>query len=305
MSLIQLTVTFLITTVSVVLTAWLLYRRNHRLESRLEGLKGPSAPTIGDTRLSVLARSALSKLGSPLLPNEEAQRTRLQTRLLHAGIYNPRALVTFLGIKMLLMFLPVIIGLLCLILHIGPRPHVLLWGLLGGLVGMFAPGLWVDYLKSRRQATLRRALPDFLDLVGTCLQAGLSLPAAFQRVATELRLAHPVLADELMIAGREIMLGCSTGDALRQFGDRCGLEEVRSLASVIHQAERFGAGIAKSLRVHAEALRAQRLMQAEEMAQKAAVRIVFPTLLFIFPAIFMVLAGPAVFQVLELLNNLE
>src|SRR5262249_38309187 len=148
-------------------------------------------------------------------------------------------------------------------------------------------------------------LPDFLDVVVICLEGGLSLPATFQRVAGELRLVHPLLAAEMGTVGRATMLGQSTGEALRDFAERCDLDEVRTLASVVHQSERFGAGVVKTLRVHAEILRAQRLLYAEEMAQKASVKIIFPTLLFIFPAIFLVLAGPAAFQLMEMFSGAQ
>src|SRR5262249_57055021 len=116
--------------------------------------------------------------------------------------------------------------------------------------------------------------------------------------------AHPVLAGELSIVLREVQLGLSTGEALRQFGERSDLEEVRGLASVITQSERFGASLVKALRVHAETLRTKRLQYAEEMAQKAATKVLFPTVLFILPALFIVILGPAVIQILAIFGNL-
>ena len=123
-------------------------------------------------------------------------------------------------------------------------------------------------------------------------------------MADELRTAHPLLAAELNIVQREIQLGRSPGESLRQMGQRTDLEEIRSLASVIIQAEQFGASLVKSLRVHAETLRLKRQQRAEEMAQKAATKILFPTLLFIFPAIFVVILGPAVIHVTNIFNKL-
>jgi tight adherence protein C len=118
-------------------------------------------------------------------------------------------------------------------------------------------------------------------------------------VGAELRTAHPVLALELNIVQREIQMGSSPGEALQKMGVRTDLEEIRSLASVVTQAERFGASLVKSLRVHAETLRLKRQQHAEELAQKASVKILFPTLLLIFPAIFVVILGPAAFQIME------
>ncbi len=173
-----------------------------------------------------------------------------------------------------------------------------------GIAGMIGPGFWLDRRKSKRQTSLRRALPDALDLLVICLEGGLSLPASLRRVGTELRTAHPLLARELTIVEREVQLGNSPGQSLHKMGVRTDLEEIRSMASVITQAERFGASLVKSLRVHAEALRTKRQQYAEEMAGKAAVKVLFPTLLFIFPAIFVVILGPAVFQIVEQLGNI-
>jgi len=180
----------------------------------------------------------------------------------------------------------------------------LIIGALGGVVGMIGPSFWLDRRKSERQLAFRRALPDAMDVLVICLEGGLSLPAAFKRVANELRGAHPSLAAELLIVEREIQLGRSTGEAMRQFGERADLEEVRSLASVIIQSERFGASLVRALRVHADSLREKRLQHAEEMAQKAATKILFPTLLFIFPGVFIVILGPAVIHIIELFKRM-
>jgi tight adherence protein C len=180
------------------------------------------------------------------------------------------------------------------------RPAFLAGGCLG-ILGMIGPSFWLDSRKGERQSNFRRALPDALDILIICLEGGLSLQASIRRIATELRTAHPLLAAELAIVEREIQLGRSAGEALHQMGLRTDLEEVRTLASVITQAERFGASLVKSLRVHAETLRLKRRQHAEEMAQKAAIKIMFPTLLFIFPAIFIVILGPAAFQIVEMM----
>jgi tight adherence protein C len=127
--------------------------------------------------------------------------------------------------------------------------------------------------------------------------------AAAQRVAGELQVVHPVLGSELSVFQREIQLGLSPGDALKKLGERTGLDEVRDLASVLLQSERFGASVVKALRGYADSWRVERQERAEEMAQKAAVKILFPTLLFIFPAIFIVLLGPAAFQVAGLFSK--
>src|SRR5262249_12817032 len=261
--------------------------------------------TINPDREKVrqLARTALPKMGAPLLPDDEESRTRLRTRLIQAGYYSRQAMVFFLGVKVLLMAAPAVLGLAAGLVGLCDVNYGALSGALSGIAGMIGRSFWLDRRKKVRQSSFRRALPDALDVLVICLEGGLSLPGAMRRVASELRTAHPLLAAELKIVERETQLGRSPGEALQQMGLRTDLEEVRSLASVITQAERFGASLVKSLRVHAETLRLKRKQQAEEKAQKAAVKILFPTLLLIFPAVFVVILGPAAIQISEFFRD--
>jgi len=294
-----------LTTTSRVLRASLFVRgRKGRIDARLDSLGDGNRQTDSGT-LGQITQSTLSKIGSPLLPLEEEQRTRLKTELLKAGFYGPRALIIFLGIKMLLMSFPVALGVMAGMLGLTSVSIGAKYGLLASVFGMIAPSFFLVYLKRKHQARLRRSLPDALDVIVICMEGGLSLPAAFQRVVDELRTVHPDLAMEMTIVEREMQFGRSTGEALRHFGERADLEEVRSLASVIIQAEHYGTSLANTFRTHSKTLRTLRILRAEEMAQKAAVKIVFPTLLCIFPAIFIVLAGPAAMQVIELMARMQ
>jgi tight adherence protein C len=294
---------FLMASSLVLLVSLLVGGRKNRLDDRLGELSGKEAPREADS-VKQLARSALPKMGATLVPEDEESRTRLQARLVQAGYYSRQAMVLFLGVKMLMMVAPVVLGLVAGLLGLCPVTHGLIFGAIFGMAGMIGPSFWLDRRKKARQASFRRALPDALDVLVICLEGGLSLPGALRRVTSELRTAHPLLALELNIVQREVQLGRSTGEALRQFADRTDLEEIRSLASVIIQAERFGASLTKALRVHAETLRVKRLQYAEEMAQKAATKILFPTILCIFPCSFVVIVGPAAIQVIALFNNL-
>jgi tight adherence protein C len=154
-----------------------------------------------------------------------------------------------------------------------------------------------------RKRALRNAFPDALDTLVLCLEGGVGLNAAMQRVTDELQVVHPALGAEMVIIQGEMQLGLSAGEALRKFAERCGLEDVRDLASVIQQSERSGASVARALRIHADSARVERQQRAEETAQKAAVKILFPTLLCIFPAIFIVLLGPAAFQLARMFRR--
>ncbi len=298
-------VTFVAGCSLILLVGMLCTGRNQRLQGRLQTLTGGGKTTPPPQNVARFTATWLPKLGSPLLPSGEQAQSRLRARLIHAGFYNRNALFIFLGVKMLLMFLPVGVALAAALAGFLPLLKGALYGLLGSGFGMLLPGLWLDSKKKKRQSLLRRSLPDALDMVTVCLRGGLSLQSAFQRVTMELALAHPALAAEFTINQREMQLGRSTGEAMRHFAERSDLEEIRGLASVILQAEKLGASAVQALRIHAEALRLKRLQYAEELAHTAGTKIVFPTILCIFPSILIVVIGPAAFQIAELFSNMK
>ena len=279
--------------------------RRTRLQRRMRELSGKNAAESEELSVGSLARSALPRMGATLLPSDEEQRTYLQSRLLQAGYYSRQAMLVFLGVKLLLMASPAIIGLILGIVGFVSIPVGLIFGALLGVFGMIGPSFFLDRRKRARQRLLRRALPDALDVLVICLEGGLSLPGSLRQVAGELRTAHPALARELNIVQREVQLGRTTGEALHQFSERCDLEEIRSLSSVITQTEKFGASMVKALRVHAESMRIHRLNMAEEMAQKAATKVLFPTVFFILPATFVVILGPAAIQILAVFDRMQ
>ena len=273
--------------------------RNSRVDDRLQELKTGKALKSDAAKPAVgrMARAALPRIGSHLVPTDEKEKTRLQARLVQAGLYSRQAMVVFLGVKMLMMVGPALLGLgLGLAGVVSLKPAVL-YGACLGIIGMIGPSMWLDKKKGKRQRRFRLGLPDALDVIVICVEGGLSLVGALRRVSGDLRGVHPELSLELEIVQREVQLGQTAGEALRRLGERADMEEVRSLASVIIQSEKFGAGLNKSLRVHADTLRMKRQQRAEEMAQKAGTKILFPTLLFIFPAIFVVILGPAMIQI--------
>lgn len=297
-------VVFVMASSAVLLVFTLVSGRNNRLDARLDDLTGRGdLPQQPDT-VAHFARTALPRMGTALVPNDEEERTLLKSRLVHAGFYGRQAMPIFLGVKLLLMVAPALVGLMAGTVGIFTVQYGVVGGGCLGILGMIGPSFWLDKMKGKRQSRFRRALPDALDVLVICLEGGLSMPGALRRISGELRAAHPELATELNVVQREVQLGRSTGEAMQQMGIRTDLEEVRSLASVITQSEKFGASLVKSLRVHADTLRQKRRQRAEEMAAKAATYVLFPTLLFIFPAIFVVILGPAAFQILETLGSM-
>lgn len=297
---IQTIAAFLMASSLTLIIFLLVEGRGSRVDTRLRQLSGKIVEEIPG---GGLARRTLPRMGQALAPTDEDDRTRLQSRLIHAGLYGRQVMYVFLGVKLVLMTVPPVCGLLLAVFEVVEMEWALLGGASLGVMGMIGPSFWLDSRKNDRQRVFRRSLPDALDVLVICLEGGLSLMAGLKRVATELGTAHPELAKELRIAEREVQLGRSTGEAMRAFGERTDLEEIRNLASIITQSERFGASLVKAMRVHAETLREKRLQYAEEMAQKAATKILFPTLFFIFPGVFIVILGPAAIQIWEWMNG--
>jgi len=168
--------------------------------------------------------------------------------------------------------------------------------------GLFLPSFMLSRWITKRQQRITRSLPDALDLMVVCVEAGLGLNAALQRVGREMELVEPALAQELSTTNREIMAGRPRDEALRNLGERTGVGDLKSLVAMLVQTDRFGTSIADSLRVFSDSMRTKRRQRAEEMVAKAAIKLIFPLLLFIFPALLIVLMGPALIKLPELLG---
>jgi tight adherence protein C len=278
-----------------------LHRDQRHAVSRLRQLaEEEKLQVIAAPRQSLIV-AALAKISK--LAKRDGQ-DEASKQLVQAGFYSPTAPRVYSGCKfILMMIMPALVVSLHFGLGLMQQKHLLLAGLTAACVGMVLPSLWLGRKGQQRRRMLRLALPDALDMLVLCMEGGLSLMAAFQRMTEELQGVHPVLGGEMNILQREIQLGLSVGEALKKLGERCGLDEIRELANVMLQSERFGASVIKSLRIHSESWRLERQQRAEEMAQKAAVKILFPTLLCIFPAIFIVLLGPAAFQMAKLFSK--
>ena len=239
-----------------------------------------------------------------LMPKEKSGSRKLGEQLVQAGLYKRNSFIYFTVVRISMMMLFPAIGLALWSVGAMTLQAALLTGAVLGLLALIGPSFYLDSVKKKRQSAIRRALPDALDVVNICLEGGMSLTGAFKKVSVELNTAYPMLAAEFVIIQREVQIGRTTGEALRNCARRFDLEEMRSLASVVLQSEKFGASLVQALKVHAESLRVRRMQRAEEMAQKAAVKILFPTLLLIFPSLFVVILGPAVFDVMEMLSKM-
>jgi tight adherence protein C len=231
----------------------------------------------------------------PFMPKQREKISSARRNLAFAGIYSPSAVKVLYGFKFIFLILGFVGGYV-----VGAITGMPLLCLpLGALVGIFAPAMWLKMrIKGNRQA-IDHGLPDVLDLLVVCVEAGLTLDAGMQRVGQELANVHPTLCRELGITHMETRIGLPRAEALRNLGARTGSASLQALASMLTQAERFGTSVAQALRVHAESLRIARQHMAEEIAAKSNVKMSFPLVLFIFPATFIVLAGPTVIHLMN------
>jgi tight adherence protein C len=221
---------------------------------------------------------------------EEAEHEVTRSRMTQAGYTSPNAAPVYFGIR---IGLPLALAALALFLVPFAGTLGVLVAIMAAAFGWLIPSFYLDHRINKRQGELRRALPDSLDLLVTAVEAGLGLNQAMVRVAAEARHVSPAMAEELTLVNLEIRAGKSREEALRGLGIRTGVDDLRSLAAMLIQTDRFGTSIAQALRIHSETMRIKRRQRAEEQAAKTTVKILFPLLLCIFPALFVVIIGPA------------
>ena len=257
-----------------------------------------SAPTLAEMPKSGLARVAVS-LTSPFKPIRDlisGSDGDLGYRLTLAGFRKAEHIEVYTAAKMLLPVIGIVAGT-----FFGSNMMAAI--LVGAVGGFFGLDLVLTHLISRRQESIRRALPDALDLLVICMEAGLGIDQAMARVGEEIRRTSPALADELQIINREQRAGKPRLDAWRSMAERVDIEFVRQFVSMLVQTERFGTPIALALGQFADTLRMRRTQAAEEMAAKTGVKLLFPLVLFIFPSIFVVSLGPAVLNISKMLGE--
>ena len=230
-----------------------------------------------------------------LLPKSQAEVSVTQQRLIRAGYRGETAVKLLYGAKVLV---PLMLSLLAMTTGLASYSPFFVYAVALGL-GFLAPDFWLGRRISIRQARIRRGLPDVLDLLVICIEAGLSLDQATARTAEELRLAQPAISDELGVVVLEQRAGRPRSDAWKHFAERTAVLSVRNLVSVLVQSEQFGTSVAKTLRVHSDTLRTQRRQKVEEQAAKTTIKLVFPLVFFIFPSLFLVVLGPAAITITE------
>ena len=279
------------------LSAW--YTRDRSVQRRLDDMHShPSAPSTEANNLSTL-QAVAAKVGPFFArlatPKEGGQVSDLRLRFYHAGLRQAGWLSAFVIAKVALaLVFPAV-----LVLFGGfTAAKVISLSVLATLVllcamGYYLPNAVLNFLVNRRQREIQEAMPDAIDLLPICVEAGLGIDAAMRKTGSELGLRSKALAEELDLVVLELQVGASRETAMHNFSMRTGVEDVAVFVTILLQSEHFGSNMADSLRIHSETMRDKRMQRAEEIAAKIPIKLLFPTLFFIFPSIFIVLLGPA------------
>jgi len=283
-----------------------LQQRHSSVRRRLQAAPRQNAelmrPQLADKPVFLSAK-LVEKLEEKFdLKKDGATFKRLQAKLTQAGIYTERAIPLFFGVKVGgLLVLPILV----LFLLWGDASHRALLMITIGLCIMayLAPNFILNRLIGSRQKKIREALPDALDLLVVCVEAGQGLDAAIKRVAGDLQESSPIISQELLLVNLETMAGLERQQALKNLGQRTGVEELISLCNILIQSDRFGTSIAQALKTQSDYIRTARRQRLEGLAAKTPVKLLFPMLLFIFPAIMVVVLGPAIIQITEFFSK--
>lgn len=240
-----------------------------------------------------LFNNTAPKLSKHLEPKNQKDAGKLKTKLTQAGFRQSEAQAIFLGSKIIGLVAGALIGGVAFLLIGGATTTTLIRsGIVAGIF-FYLPDFFIWWRTRTRKEQIFLGLPDVLDLLVVCVEAGLGLDQAMRKVSDEMKKSFPVLSDELGLCNVQLQMGRTRAEVLTELGQRTGVEDLRSLATIILQADKFGSSISQALRVQSESMRTRRRQLAEEKAAKTAVQLIFPLVLFIFPAVFVVLVGPA------------
>lgn len=297
-----------LTVTALVLAGILLTQRRSPLQERLARFLPGRVQAAAAKKSVGLFESAppslMVRMTRPLhgvvAPQQGSERKQLRLRLLRAGFRSELAFYNFIAAKIVLMLaLPLAFAMIRFFFTL--TPDVIIICVLLALLGFFIPDLALWGVANHRQEQIARTLPDALDLMVVCVEAGYGLDMTFKRVGEEMKSLAPELSEEFALTNREIRAGRPREESFKDMAVRTGVSEVHSLMTMLVQTSRFGTSLAKALRVHADAMRIKRRQIAEEQAAKSAVKLVFPLVLFVFPGLLIVLAGPAFIRIYQAL----
>jgi tight adherence protein C len=302
--------TFVCISLGLMGVYWLLYKPQSAATERLKRL-GERTMSTASVPFSLEENRPASELAeriaspfSRLVPPSAAEAKKLQKQLMQAGFRSSSAPGVYRAIQLATMAgFPAIVALACALLA-RPLSGALFWILAAFIIGFFLPRYALRRMIRSRQQLIRWGLADALDLMVISIEAGLGLNAAMMKVSSELKEVHPDISDEFELANLEIRVGRERDEALRNLADRTGVEDLRSLVAMLIQTDRFGTSIAKAIRAFSDSLRTKRRQRAEQAAQKAAVKLLFPLACFLFPTLFIAILGPAALQLMDTLGKM-
>ena len=247
----------------------------------------------------------MSRLGNVMKPKNEGDMSSMQKTLLRGGYRSRNAAIIFFGTKgFFAILLPATFFFIQLFLSRHITPDRLLFSLiLFAAIGFYMPNIWLKSHISRRKGKICEGFPDTLDLLVVCVEAGMGLDAAINRVAEEMKMINREICDELQMLNLELRAGKPRLDALRGLAFRTDLEDVKSLVTLLIQADRFGTSVAQALRIHSDCMRTKRFQKAEEKAAQLSVKLLFPLIFFIFPSLFIVILGPVAIQLMKIWHH--
>jgi tight adherence protein C len=270
---------------------------NERAAERLEELREPRQRR-GDRKgqndlMQKLLKQATPALAAPLQPKTKEEAGKLKQRLQHAGFRTEGAISVFLGAKLLCLAVGFFAGGGGAYYTKGLTQEAGIITVAVAGISFFLPDVFIWFCKRSRQDQIFYGLPDALDLMVVCVEAGLGLDQAMRKVAEEMRKTYAVLAEEFGLCNLQLQMGSARNTVLNELGQRTGVDDLKALSAILIQADKFGSSVAQALRVQSDSMRTRRSQMAEEKAAKTAVKLIFPLVIFIFPAIFVVLVGPA------------
>ena len=290
-------ITFLATFGAILAVVYAFTPGGAGIAGRLSRFTNPAAPveqTSFAEKQRERVRDTVASLGK-LVPGTSGNTPRTELLMLRAGYRSSQSLLAMRGFKLLtpIAFVALVVGTGIY------KWNPLMMIFVAGAIGYLFPETFLSWRVSSRQARLQRGLPDGLDLLVICVEAGLGLDQALLKVAQELRITHHELSEELQLVNLEMRIGKTRIDALRELGRRTGLEDIKALVAMLIQTDRFGTSVAQSLRVFSDDLRIKRRQRAEELSAKTTVKMVPPLVFFIFPALMVVILGPAVLTLMR------
>ncbi len=266
------------------------FRRGRRQDTAPESLAARTK--MKNDAMAAVLEKATRPLATTVTGTAE-EMGKLRQRLLHAGFRREEAPVMFKGLQLICGIVGLLAGGAGAAFFEGFSDAMLIKAVFAGGIGFYLPVLALAWLASRRKEAIFLGLPDALDLMVVCVEAGLGLDQAMRKVGEEMEKSHKVIAEEYQIANQQLQFGRPRNEVLQALGQRNGVADLQQLASILIQADKFGSSIGQALRVQSDAMRVHRRQLAEEKAAKTAVKMIFPLVLFIFPGIFVVLVGPA------------